>query len=199
MTPKKRAAARDSAVRAAMMQVRAIEVAQGVTRQSIADMRDVLIELAKRRDLFPLEDFPPPEATTERRNALYRLSEDADHRFALYAQLSMGGTNSPAHDHTTWAVIVGMEGKELNRLYDPADEGGVAEKDQFVVEAGTGLALMPDDLHSIHIDGSEPVLNFHMYGLALEQLENRRYYKPETGEWKHFPASEGIRDLPMPA
>lgn len=199
MTARERATARAEAVRVAMMQVRAIEVAQGVTRQAIADMRDVLIGLAKRRDLFPLADFPPPEATTARRNALYRLSEDPDHRFALYAQLSMGGTNSPAHDHTTWAVIVGMEGQETNRLYDPTDDGAVAEREQFVVEAGTGLALMPDDLHSIHIEGDAPVLNFHMYGLALEQLDRRRYYNPETHVWKHFPASEGIRDLPMPA
>jgi len=199
MTSKERATARDEAVKTAMMKVRAIEVAQGVTRQAVTDMRDVLIDLAKRRDLFPLADFPPPDPSMARKNALYRLSEDADHRFALYVQLSMGGTNSPAHDHTTWAVIVGMEGKELNRLYDPSDDGAVAEKGQFVVEAGTGLALMPDDLHSIHIDGAEPVLNFHMYGLGLEQLEHRRYYKPETHEWKHFPASDGIRDLPQPA
>ena len=135
----------------------------------------------------------PIVALAKGREAVFVDGSDAE------LQHPAGGTNSPAHDHTTWAVIVGMEGKELNRLYDPAEDGGVAEKDQFVVEAGTGLALMPDDLHSIHIDGTEPVLNFHMYGLALEQLEHRRYYKPETGEWKHFPASEGIRDLPLPA
>ena len=44
-----------------------------------------------------------------------------------------------------------------------------------------------------------PVLNFHMYGLALEQLHARRYYKPHLHEWAHFPASEAIRDLPVAA
>ena len=90
MTPKERAAARENAVRAAMMLIRAIEVAQGVTRQSIADMRDVLIELARRRDLFPLEDFPPSEATTERNSLFEALGwvELEDQRAAASAALA---------------------------------------------------------------------------------------------------------------
>lgn len=199
MNAMERAKARRQAVAEAVMRIRAIETAQGVTRRSLDDIKAVLLELAARREIFPAGDFPRPAANATRNNALYRLSEDPDHRFALYAQISSGDTDTPAHDHTTWAVIVGLEGEELNRLYDRADDKGVVEREQFTVTNGTGLALMPDDLHSIHIHTEKAVLNFHMYGLALEQLHGRRYYKPETGEWKFFPASDAIRDLPAPA
>lgn len=129
---------------------------------------------------------------------LYRLSEDEDHRFALYAQLSVGGTDTPAHNHTTWAVIVGIDGNELNRTYQRSAEGGVNQTGEYLVSAGGGIAFLPDDLHSIHISGDQPVLNFHMYGLGLEQLHRREFYNPDKHEWKHFPANSGIRDLPVP-
>lgn len=199
MDAKERSAARKEAVNEAVMRIRAIETAQGVTRRSLEDIKSVLIELAARRDLFPLEDFPPPSPESKRNNRLYRLHEDDDNRFALYAQMSTGkGTDSPAHDHTTWAVIVGIEGEELNRLYDH-ENGGVKEREQVVVRQGAGVALMPEDLHSIHIHDQDAVLNFHMYGLGLEQLHGRQYYRPETHDWKHFPASDSIQDLPEPA
>ncbi len=92
-----------------------------------------------------------------------------------------------------------MQGQELNRLYERNEQGGVTEVRQTVVEPGTGVAFMPEDLHSIHIKPEDTVLNFHMYGLALEQLHGRRFFKESTGQWLHFPASSGIRDMPEAA
>ena len=45
---------------------------------------------------------------------------------------------------------------------------------------------------SIHISG--PLINFHMYGLALEQLHHREYYKAEEKAWKIFPPHSDIRE-----
>lgn len=199
MNGKLRAQARQEAIAQTVEIIRQIESDHGTTRQSLTQIQAALIDLAGRSELFPLEDFPPPAPDNERNNALYRLSEDADHRFALYAQLCKGGTKTPAHDHTTWAVIVGLHGQEINRLYERDDQSGVRETSQVVVEPGTGVAFMPDDLHSIHIDSDATVLNFHMYGLGLEQLDGRRFYKESTATWLHFPASSGIRDMPVPA
>lgn len=201
MTATERARDRAAAVAQTVASVRDIESRDGVSRASLLRIRDALIALAARTDLFPLSDFPIPEPgpSGERTNALYRLSEDPDHRFALYAQLTAHGTRTPAHDHTTWAVIVGLAGDELNRLYERSDEGGVRQTGEVRVGPGTGIAFMPDDLHAIEIPPGHTVLNFHMYGLALEQLSGRNYYRESTGEWLHFPASRGIRDLPVPA
>lgn len=176
----------------AVADIRAIEAREGVTREGLARIRERLITLAAHTELFGPDDFPPPGAGDSRRSALYRLSEDPDHRFALYANASHGGYGTPAHDHTTWAVIVGITGEELNKFYEPAQDGGVREKGAFTVRAGSGVAFMPTDLHSIHIDA--PLINFHMYGLGLEQLHQRRYYKPAENAWAIFPPHADIRE-----
>ena len=190
---------RREAISGCVADIRAIEQTEGTTREALAKIQARLTELASQQELFPIDDFPPLAPDAEKNNALYRLSEDDDHRFALYAQLCRGGVQTPAHDHTTWAVIVGLQGSELNRLYERDENKGVREVRTVTVEPGSGVAFMPEDLHSIHIGPSETVLNFHMYGLGLEQLDGRRYYKESSGEWLHFPASSGIRDMPVSA
>ena len=184
--------ARGAAVASAMDDIRAIEADLGVTRAGVEAIRDRLIALAAERDLFPLDDFPAAPADTGERSRLYRLAQDADDRFVLYAQRSSDAVSTPAHNHTTWAVVVGFEGQELNRFYERTDDGGVAETHQHMVEAGTGVAMLPDDLHSIHID--TPSLNFHCYGLALERLDERVYYDARNHEWKVFSAVSNIRE-----
>jgi len=182
---------RDRAVRAAMDDIRRIETDAGVTRTGVEAIRDRLIELSAQRDLFPPDDFPAPDDDGDESSYMYRLAQDADDRFALYAQSSRGHVETPPHNHTTWAVVVGHAGRELNRFYDRA-EHGVTETHQHMVEAGTGVAMLPDDLHSIHIDG--PALNFHCYGLALERLDAREYFNEAEGRWKIFRSVSGIRE-----
>src|SRR5512138_1979294 len=129
-------------IEAAVADVRAIEARDGVTRESLAKIKQRLIRLAARTDLFTSEDFPPPQPGSKRNSCLYRVSEDSDHRFALYTNSSLGNYGTPAHNHTTWAVIVGVSGDELNRFYDRAADG-VRVKGEFVVRQGTGVAFMP--------------------------------------------------------
>ena len=186
-----RSAERKREIQAAVAEVRAIEAREGVSRDSLESIKRRLTRLAARQDLFAAADYPPPAPGGKLKSCLYRVAEDADHRFALYVNSSLGGHKTPAHNHTTWAVIVGISGDELNRFYDRAADG-VREKGQFVVKQGTGVTFMPEDLHSIHIQA--PLLNFHMYGLALDQLHSREFYKAEEGVWKVFPAHADIRE-----
>ena len=106
-----RASERRRAIDAAVADIRDIDKREGVTRASLESIKARLIKLAARTDLFDPQDYPPPEAGQKLRSCLYRLSEDADHRFALYANASLGGRGTPAHNHTTWAVIVGEIGR----------------------------------------------------------------------------------------
>jgi len=183
--------ARTQAVAAAMDDIREIEAEHGVTRSGVEAIRDRLVELAKHRELFPLEEFAAPGASHDRTSFLYRLAQDDDDRFALYAQSSRGSVNTPVHDHTTWAVVVGFHGQELNRFFNRTDDG-VTQTHQHMVEAGTGVAMLPDDLHSIHIEG--PSLNFHCYGMALERLDSRHYFNETERKWKVFSNVSGIRE-----
>lgn len=174
----------------AVEDIRTIERRDGVTRESLEKIKQRLIRLA-RPELFPASDFPPPAPGGKLKSCLYRVAEDADHRFALYVNASLGGHSTPAHNHTTWAVIVGVTGEELNRFYDRTAEGP-RQKGEYMVEQGTGVCFMPEDLHSIHIQA--PLVNFHMYGLALDHLHSREYYKADEKSWKKFPAHSDIRE-----
>src|SRR5205085_3566550 len=182
---------RRTEIESAVADVRQIEEKEGVTRASLEKIKQRLTRLAARQDLFTAADYPPPQPGAKRNSCLYRVSEDTDHRFALYVNSSDGNYGTPAHNHTTWAVIVGVSGEEVNRFYERSDSG-VREKGNAVVRQGTGVCFMPDDLHSIHIQA--PLINFHMYGLALEELKSREYYKPEERAWKVFPPHSDIRE-----
>ncbi len=182
--------ARAVAVAEAMEDIRRIETPTGVTRDAVERIRDRLIRLSTHRDLFPPSHFPAPDDEVKRSSYLYRLSQDDDGRFALYVQSNRGRTSTPIHNHTTWAVVVGFAGHELNRFYQRTEDG-VRETHSHTVEAGTGVAMLPDDLHAIVIDG--PALNSHCYGMALERLNSRQYYDPINGTWKLFSNVGGIR------
>ncbi len=188
---------RDEAVARTIEKVRAVERDQGVTPDSLEAIKGLLLELAGRRELFPPGDFPVTEE--DGTGVVYRLAEDADHRFALYASAGAPGKSMPPHTHTPWAVIVGVHGDEHNVFYDRVDDGSVPGRGEvrpsgeFTVAHGTGVTLMPDDIHSIHVTGDKPTVHLHMYGLALEQLHERIMFDTAEGTFTVLPAIQDIR------
>lgn len=186
---------RKAAVSEAVAEIREIEAHRGVSRESLTSVKEVLLELAAKRELFSEKYFP--SATGE--PLLYLLSEENDHRFALYLSTGLPGRSSPPHNHTTWAVIVGIDGEEENRVYDRLDDGSVpgkgevAVREKFVVKRGTGICFLPDDIHSIHVVSDVPTRNFHMYGRSVEHLPERIKFDIDKGTYSVYPPSPGIR------
>src|ERR1043165_800129 len=108
-----RAVLRQKEIDAAVADVRAIEKRLGVTRESLEQVKQRLIRLGARTDPFVASHFPPPQPGGKRNSCLYRVSEDEDHRFALYVNSSFGNYGTPAHNHKpSWAVIVGVPRSE---------------------------------------------------------------------------------------
>ncbi len=188
---------RGEAVAGTIDRIRAVERAQGVTPDALDAIKGLLVELAGRRELFPVGDFPVNEE--DGTGVLYRLAEDADHRFALYATAGAPGKSLPPHNHTTWAVIVGVHGDEHNVFYERVDDGSVPGRGEvrpsgeFTVTHGTGVTLMPDDIHSVHVTGDSPTVHLHMYGLALERLHQRIMFDTAEGTYKVCPVPQNIR------
>ncbi len=187
---------RNKAVARTIDGIRQIAENRDVGPEILLAIKRLLLDLAEPR-LFPLADFPVTEA--DGTGVIYRLSEDADHRYALYASVAAPGKNVPPHDHTTWAVIVGVHGGELNRFYKRVDDGPVpgearlTETGTFTVTPGTGVTLMPDHIHSIHVAGEENTVHLHMYGLALEQLSRRVVFDTAAGTCQYFTAKQNIK------
>ena len=186
----------DEAIAACVRNSRAAIDALGVTRDGLDAVKRHILDLAARRDLFDSRLFPVKDS--DGTSSLYLLSEDADHGFAMYAVAERQGNMSPPHNHTTWAVIAGIDGEELNRHYRRLDDGtrpGVARIEQTgetVVKAGTAVAFLPDDIHSIHCLTMRPTLNFHLYGRSIEHLPERLAFNPKDGTCRHFPANPHI-------
>ena len=167
---------RNQAVAETVDRVRLIEQQHGVNYDTLSKIRDELIDLTRDKELFPRSSFP---TTEDGGSAVYRISEDSDHRYALYASVGAAGKSVPPHNHTTWAVIVGVYGDELNRFYERTDDASkegyaeLKETGSFVVQHGNGVVFLPDDIHAISTDDSEPTVHLHMYGLALDHLHER--------------------------
>src|SRR4026209_1208054 len=115
---------RAAAVQRLVDESRAIEKA-GVTRANLEKIGGLLASLAGRAELFPQDEFPLGAD-----GGIYRLSEDPNHRFALYASAGGPGKKGLPHNHTTWAVIAGVHGEERNVVYDRLDNGAQPDKVQ---------------------------------------------------------------------
>ncbi len=186
---------RAAAVRRLVDEARLIEKA-GVTTATLDRIGGLLSSLAGRADLFPQDEFPlGPDG------GIYRLSEDPDHRFALYASAGGAGKKVPPHNHTTWAIIAGVHGAERNVVYERLDNGareGIvqlreAPAKEKTLKRGDVIAYLPDDFHHIETPvGSGNALHLHFYGLSLEHLPDRVSVDMATGTAKRFMAKAKI-------
>jgi predicted metal-dependent enzyme (double-stranded beta helix superfamily) len=188
-------AERQDAVASCLDDIRAILDDEAVTRAALERVKGRLLALAARRDLFSFAHFP----LRHERSTMHVLAEDSGDGLALYAVAARGESATPPHDHTTWAVVVGIEGEELNKLWRRVDDGsrpGKAElesMEETLVAPGTGVALMPEDIHSIHRASDAPLLHFHLYGRSIERLPERKQFDLECGTYEFYPASPNIQ------
>ncbi len=188
--------ARPAAGGSAVEQIKRLEAAGGVTRETLEQIKEVMIALAELTELLPPEHFPIPAGS---HGAIYRLSEERDRRFALYASAGLAGKAQPPHNHTTWAVISGIYGDEHNVFYDRTDNhktpgvGRLARKSELTICRGNACALMPDDFHTIEVVSAGPALHLHAYGMSLENLPERiSFASSEGGAYRVFPANPNI-------
>src|SRR5262245_58214888 len=112
--------------------------ARGVSEVSLAEVAGDLKQLAAELAL-PHRDYPVACAGED---IVYELAGDPVSGIALYLVSDAPGTRSPPHDHCTWAVIVGIDGTELNTVYKVSNAQMRRVEPFAEVVLGKGQALV---------------------------------------------------------
>jgi predicted metal-dependent enzyme (double-stranded beta helix superfamily) len=98
------------------------------------------------------------------------LHEEPDHSLAVGALSWLPGRGTPPHNHGTWAVVVGVEGDEVNIFYKREDDGsrpGHAELKELSTKTfapGRALAMPPHIIHAVRNDSDKLSVSLHVYG-----------------------------------
>lgn len=174
-----------------------------------AAVRQAVLDLAARAELFPLDHYPIKPGT---RGGFYRLIEAADRSNAIYVSVAAPATetehrsNTP-HRHVGWASIAGIRGEEFNAVYERIDDGTVAgqgrlrKRGDVTIRAGEAVFLPAGDYHHIELRSSEPSLHLHVYELGVDSPEQGRqpvFLSPESEEYKIGVRPEALRHIAVP-
>lgn len=186
---------RQQLVNEAMARFSEIERQHGATREGLSLIQEELKKLATQKELFVQPDeFKPASRGTFKDFVAYKLNHDDDTQRALYVSLALPGKKSPPHNHKNWAVLVGLQGVEINHLYEKGDDG-FRRTDTIAVGPGVSVGLLGDDIHSIDVQGQgdEPVWQLRFYERALDQQTDREQFD-ETGATSSFEPNPNTPD-----
>ena len=82
---------------------------------------------------------------------------------------------------STWAIVVGVEGKERNIRYkrlDDRSDPGYAElevKDESVAGPGDLVCIRNGGIHAVRNDSDKVTLSLHTYGFHVNHTLRSRY------------------------
>ena len=147
-------------------------------RQQLQQIAAELLELSLNVH-WDQNQYPP--APPGREN-LYKVFEDPQGGPSLYLISDGVGLGFAPHDHQTWAIIVGIRGKEYNIFFDITDkeQRRVVRVADYGVGPGDSLVLGPHEVHAIDADqGEHPTYHLHLYGrsiAALPTFKERCYF-----------------------
>ncbi len=145
---------------------------------SEADMLDVVPRLAKRivanRRNWLRPRMCVPNERPEDSAGIHLLHEEPDHSLAVFVVTWLPGDETPPHNHGTWAVIAGLEGRETNHWWKRCDDGavpGYAEVRRTghqAIDASSVIAMPGDAIHSLHNDSDAVSVTLHLYGVNVD-------------------------------
>jgi len=184
------AAQRRSACRSLLRQAHAIVDKEGTGAAALEKVRDRLVALAMRPELFPREDFPLPR----NEGCIHSLEVEPDDGFGLYVSITMPGKVAGPHNHGIWCINAGVSGRERHTFYERTDNGRraghgtIEEVRSVLVRPGTGMSMVESDIHANTVIGREPAVSLMLYGYALARFPSVVWYNPEFNAVRATPS-----------
>ncbi|HSA69352.1 MAG TPA: cysteine dioxygenase family protein [Burkholderiales bacterium] len=155
------------------------------TRSECKDERDMLSRVRRLAPRFALAEGWVQrkyyEADPEQGFGVHVLHEEPDHTLAVFAVSWLPSRGTPAHDHGTWAVIVGVDGAEKNVFWERADDRtrpGYAELRKIgekLADRGDVVAMPAGAIHSVHNESERVTLSLHVYGKHVNHTERSQF------------------------
>jgi predicted metal-dependent enzyme (double-stranded beta helix superfamily) len=115
-----------------------------------------------------------PAPTPEEGPKRHVLHEEPDHSLALFVVAMNGGERTAPHDHGTWAVIAGLEGREVNRRWKREGDAVVPAGEDTIDDA-TIVTLPGSTIHSLHNETDCASVTLQLYGINPDQTQHRNY------------------------
>ena len=94
------------------------------------------------------------------------------------------GLRTPPHNHSTWAAILMLTGRERNTLYQRCRRHGLDKTGEILLKPGSVFRMNVDTIHVAECATNEPAVALHVYGGDLDHLP-RQVWHPQT--YKEFP------------
>ena len=119
--------------------------------------------------------------------SLHILHEEDNHDLAVFVASWLPDRGTLAHNHKTWAVVVGMHGQERETEWRRMDDGskpGYAKLERIgerVMTAGDVSTCMPEDIHTVWNGGEDVAISLHTYGRHINFTGRSEFY-PEKNE-----------------
>ncbi len=146
--------------------------------ETLARVRPLAVRLAADRTWLAREHY---RTDPEQGFLIHLLHEEPNHDLAVMALAWLPGRGTPPHDHGTWALVVGVDGEELNEYWRRVDDrkrAGYAELEKVserVCREGDVVQMLPGAIHSVTNVGSRVALSLHVYGRHINHTGRSQF------------------------
>src|SRR4029434_8035572 len=121
------------------------------------------------------------EADCDQGVCVHLLHDEPDHTLPVFGGSLLPGRGVPPHDHGTWAIVVGVNGREKNVFWERTDDRShpgyawVHQVGEKVFGTGDVLMMPAGMIHSVRNESDQVTLSLHVYGKHVNFTERSQF------------------------
>ncbi len=144
--------------------------------EMLAEAPDLLKRLVLMKHNWLRSYMYEPVRAASEGSSSYRIHEEPDHSLSLFVVTWPPTAETQPHDHGTWVVVAGLEGREIHHRWKRTNGGDEVERSgEDRIETGTIVTLPRDAIHSFENDSGTVSVTLQLYGTNTDYTEHRNY------------------------